>query len=424
MSASLWSIWNTVARLGLARPTVAELALLILLGAALLTLRAFRENYLKVWVLGWAAFVTSRLAEHCFAAKIPAPFDLVAIQTTFLLAVGLLAGAVLLYTRGRDLIVPLMVITPILVGFGGARVLLWPDSLPLRVALEVSYRIILLTASVALLRARRGRWESSAWLLALFLPLLHLSWSPFTDGVPEAAFLAAEIALGMSMLLVAFDESRTRTRRLYAVQAITNSMVSAQQYGNVVQSALEELKRLTRVRAAWFRLVEGGHLVATHAVGLSSEFLRDAGFAEINDDIQKLLAQPGPQITTRDNAGPEPEACLAIEKIRQLVMVPVMGNKSPIGLLLLGGSGSRQWTPEELEFLQACAKQLAISVENFRLLEQNLRSQRQWINTFDSIHDIILAHDADYRIIKANQVLLEQLGQAAADVVGSSCEST
>jgi hypothetical protein len=65
------------------------------------------------------------------------------------LAVGLLAGAVLLYTRVRDLIVPLMVITPILVGFAGARVLLWPDSLPLRVAVEVGYRIILLTAAIA-----------------------------------------------------------------------------------------------------------------------------------------------------------------------------------------------------------------------------------------------------------------------------------
>ena len=31
------------------------------------------------------------------------------------------------------------------------------------------------------------------------------------------------------------------------------------------------------------------------------------------------------------------------------------------------------------------------------------------MNTFDSIHDIILAHDADYGIIKANQVLLEHL---------------
>jgi two-component system NtrC family sensor kinase len=423
MSASLLSLWNTVARLGLARPTPAELALLILLGASLLALRAFRENYFKVWILGWTAFVASRLAEHCFAAKMPAPFDLVAVQATFMLAVGLLAGAVLLYTRSRDLILPLTVITPVLVGFAGVRILLWPDSLPLRVAVEVGYRIILLTASIALLRARRGRWEPSAWLLALSLPFLHLSWSPFTDRVPAAAFLAAEITLSLSMLLVVLEEARTRTRRLRAVQAITASIATAQQYGNVVQSAVEELQRLIPVKAAWFRLVEGGHLVATHAVGLSADFLRDAGFAEINEDIQKLLAQLAPQVTTRAAAAPEPEASLATEKIRQLVIVPVAGNKSPIGLLMLGSSRSREWTPEELEFLRSCAKQLAVAVENFRLLEQVLRSQRQWINTFDSIHDIILAHDADYRIIKANQVLLEHLGQAAADVVGSSCDS-
>ena len=233
-----------------------------------------------------------------------------AVQASFVLAVGLLAGAVLLYTRTRDLIVPLMVITPVLVGFAGARVLLWPDSLPLRVAVEVGYRIILLTASIALLRARRGRWEPSAWLLALCLPLLHLSWSPFTDRVPAAAFLAAEIALGMTMLLVVLDEARSRARRLRAVQAITSSIASAQQYGNVVQSAVEELQRLTRVKASWFRLLEGGHLVATHAVGLSPDFLRDAGFAEINDDISKLLEKPGPQVTTRNAAGPEPVECL------------------------------------------------------------------------------------------------------------------
>ncbi len=424
MSASFWSLWNTVARLGLTKPTAAELALLILLGASLLALRAFRETYLKVWVLGWAALVVSRLAEHCFAARIPAPFDAVAVQATFVLAVGLLAGAALLYTRGQDLIVSLMVITPILVGFGGARILLWPDSLPLRVAVEVGYRLILLTAAIALLSARRGRWEPSTWLLALCLPTLHIPWPPFTDRVPAAASLAAEIALGLSMLLVVFDEARARSRRLRTMQAITSSMASAQQYGNVVQSAIEELQSLTRVRATWFRLLEGGHLVATHAVGLTSDFLRDAGFAEINDDVQKLLAQTGAQVTTRNAAGPEPQECLKAEKIRQVVMVPVVGNKAPVGLLLLGNSGSRRWTTEELDFLQACAKQLAVAVENFRLLEQVLRSQRQWINTFDSIHDIILAHDADYRIIKANQVLLEHLGKAAADVVGSSCEST
>ncbi len=423
MSAALWSIWNTAARLGIAKPSAAELSLLILLGASLLALRSFRENYLKLWILGWACLVTSRLAEHCFASKIPAPFDLVVVQTTFVVAAGLLAGAVLLYIRGRDLLVPMMVITPILAGFAGARVLLWPDSLPLRMALELGYRIILLTAAVALVRARRRRWDASAWLLALCLPTLHLSWSSFTDSVPQGAYLGAEITLGLSMLLVVFDEARARTRRLRAVQTITESIASAQQYGNVVQCAVEELRRLTRVRAVWFRLLEGGNLVATHAVGLSSDFLRDAGFHPANEKTSKLLEHAAAEVSKPNASGQEPPECLVDEKIRQLVTVPVIGNKAPVGLLMLGSSGSRQWTLEELEFLQASAKQLAVAVENFRLLEQVLRSQRQWMNTFDSVHDIILAHDADFRIIKANQVLLEQLGKAAADVIGSSCES-
>ncbi len=423
MSASLWSILNSVARLGVAKPTAAELALLILLGASLLALRAFRENYLKIWIVGWAALTVSRLAEHSFAGRIPAPFDQVAVQASFMLAVGLLAGAVLLYTRGRDLIVPLMVITPVLVGFSGARVLVWPDSPPLRLAVEVAYRIILLTASIALLRARRGRWEPSAWLLALCLLTLHLSWSPITDRVPAAAFVTAEVALGMAMLLVVFDEARTRTKRLAVVQALTGNIVSAQQYGNMVQSAVEELQRLTKVRACWFRLLEGGHLIATHAVGVSPDFLRDAGFADVNEDLSKLLEKPEPRVTKRDAAALEAIETLETEKIRQVVMLPVVGKKAPIGLLLLGNSGNRSWTTDELDFLQTCALQLAIAVENFRLLEQILRSQRQWMNTFDSIHDIILAHDADFRIVKANQVLLGQLGKAPADVMGTTCEA-
>ena len=76
-----------------------------------------------------------------------------------------------------------------------------------------------------------------------------------------------------------------------------------------------------------------------------------------------------------------------------------------------------------MEFLETCGRQLGIAIENFRLLEQALRSQRQWRNTFDSVHDIILAHDADFRIIKANQILLEQVELASADVIGSTCES-
>ena len=75
--------------------------------------------------------------------------------------------------------------------------------------------------------------------------------------------------------------------------------------------------------------------------------------------------------------------------IRHVVLLPVVGKKSVIGMLSLGYSRSRRHTREELEFLETAAQALGIAAENLRLLEQVLRSQRQWMNTFDSIQDLI-----------------------------------
>ncbi len=191
----------------------------------------------------------------------------------------------------------------------------------------------------------------------------------------------------------------------------------------MMDKSLEELQRLTKSKAAWFRLIEGGHLVATHAVGVSQEFLREMGIAELTDNVSQTLAQGTVQIPKKGEPTLEDEQLLKSEKLLHLVIVPVLGKKAPIGLILLGGPHGRKQTAEELDFLEMCGRQLGIAVENFRLLEQVLRSQRQWRNTFDSVHDIILAHDADFRIIKANQILLEQLEKSAADVIGSTCES-
>ena len=318
--------------------------------------------------------------------------------------------AVFVYIRERNLLAPLAAVTLSTAGFAVARVLLWPDSLPLRVALEVSYRIILLTAAIALLRARRGRREMASWMLAAFLLAQHLNWPPFTNQVPAGVFAAVDIALGVSILLVVFQEACARNQRLNVMRALTESIVLAQQQGGMMDKALEELLRLTRCKAAWFRLIEGGHLVATHAVGVSAEFLREVGIAEMTANVSQTLEQGKPEPIRRGDTSPEDEHLLKSEKIQNLLMVPVLGKKAPIGLLILGSARERKLTAEEVEFLETCGRQLGIAVENFRLLEQVLRSQRQWRNTFDSVHDIILAHDADFRIIKANQDLARAIG--------------
>jgi PAS domain S-box-containing protein len=424
MNVSIWSFWNTTAQPALAGLKAGEWALVIVLGALLVVLSVLRERYLFVWTAGWALLVSSRFAGlHGVALGIPQRYVPAVEQAAFVAAMGLFAGGVFVYVRARNLLAPVAAITVSVAGFAVARVLLWPSSLPLRVALEVSYLIILLTAAIALLGARRGRAELGAWLLAACLLVQHLSWPPYTSQVPAGIFVAADVLLGLSMLLIVFGEARARGRRLQVLRALTESIVLAQQQGGMMDDALGELQRLTRSKAAWFRLIEGGNLVATHAVGVSQDFLREAGFAELTESVSQMLERGKAVKAHRAGATPEDAGLLKSEKVQFVVMVPVLGKKSAIGLLVLGSSRARKLTAEELEFLETCGRHLGIAIENFRLLEQTLRSQRQWRNTFDSVHDIILAHDADFRIIKANQTLLEQIEMASADVIGSTCES-
>jgi two-component system NtrC family sensor kinase len=424
MTASLWSFWNTVAQPAIARLKPGECALLIVLAASLLVLCAFRERYLAVWTAAWTLLLSSRFVGTFGAAtQIPARYLPAVEQAAFVIAIGLFAGAVLVYIRERNLLAPLTAVTACTAVFAVARILLWPDSLPWRVALEVAYRIILLTTAIALLRARRGRREPVSWMLAALLLVPHLDWPPFTSQLPAGVFAVAECLLAISMLLFVFREARARAQRLVVLRSLTDSIVLAQQQGGMMEKALEALQQLTKSKAAWFRLIEGGHLVATHAVGVSQDFLREVGIAELSESVSQMLEKGQPVALRRDEASPEDQHLLRSEKIRHLLMVPVLGKKSPIGLLILGTAAQRKLTAEESEFLETCGRQLGIAIENFRLLEQVLRSQRQWRNTFDSVHDIILAHDAEFRIIKANQILLEQLEQSSADVIGSTCES-
>src|ERR1035438_4644022 len=361
MNDSLWSFWHSTAQPALAGLKAGEWAVLLVLAASLLVLAALRERYLLVWTAGWALLAGSRLASlHGAAMRIPGRYVPAVEQAAFVVAMGLFAGAIFVYIRGRDLLAPLAAITVCVAAFAVARVLLWPDSLPLRVALEVSYLIILLTGAIALLSARRGRWELGPWLLAMCLLTQHLNLPPFTSQVPPSIVVMADALLGLSMLLVVFGEARARGRRLKVLRALTESIVLAQQQGGMMEEALWEWRRSTRSKAAWFRLIEGGNLVATHAVGVSPDFLREASCAELTESVSQILERGKPAKAHRIGGSPEDAGLLKSEKLQYVVMVPVLGKKSPVGLLFLGSAGTRKLTAEEMEFLETCGRQLGI----------------------------------------------------------------
>ena len=160
----------------------------------------------------------------------------------------------------------------------------------------------------------------------------------------------------------------------------------------------------------------------THQIGVSPDFVKASGLLSMDPVIEKALGEAKPTVVKASDTMPAVQAYLEDEGFQHIVLVPVQGKKATVGTLALGKAHAFAYTPDDLTFLQTSANQLGMAVENLRLLEQVSRSQRQWMNTFDSIQDAILAHDPEFVITKANQALLQHLPESAEDVVGSKCE--
>jgi two-component system NtrC family sensor kinase len=282
--------------------------------------------------------------------------------------------------------------------------------------------MITVVAALQLLRYTWARWAAGPWLLAGTLVLLHLKHSWFDRHFLSAMDLPIDVLLGVSMLMIVFDESRLRTLRLGVINNLATAIAQAQDANSMLQAALQELKHLMRARAAWFRVLEGERMVMTQHVGLSLEFLKEHKFREIDEVLTRILHTGEPYVHRVRTADSATAGALRKQGFEHLLLVPVKGRKAVIGVLALAGGTHRYYSADDFAFLKSTANQLGIAAENLRLFGQIRRSQREWISTFDSMEDFILVHDSQNRIMKVNRALLRRLGRSPGEVIQRSCE--
>jgi PAS domain S-box-containing protein len=421
MNSSALLAWYAFVDLPVPRFVAVESAALVILAAGLLVFRTFRERYLLIWILGWLAYFVSSWTIHHPGGDATSRSVVAVSQSQFVLALCLFSAAVFVYCHARKVLLPLLAFSLAVIGYAAVRALWWPDSFALRVVLEVSYRLITFGAALQLIRFRWARWEIGPWMLSLCLLAVHLDWDPLTTRLPPGFSLGVDLLFGLSMLLIVFDDSRMRVRRLGVLNALSTTITRSQQHGPMTETALEELKTLMGAKAAWFRLLDGEKLVLSTQIGLSQDYLRDRGSIPIDESLKGMLSESVPMVIETSTAADTSRPHLKRERFHHVLMLPVLGKKSVIGTLSLGSRHRFSYTPDDMEFLVTSAHQLGLAVENLRLVEQILRSHRQWANTFDSIQDLVLVHDAAFLVMKANMALLQRLGQAPADVIGQSC---
>jgi PAS domain S-box-containing protein len=402
--------------------TPSAFAALIMLAASLLIFRTFRERYLLVWIFGWVVYLAARTAGSGGMAVLPLRYSQAVSETGFVLAVSIFAAAILLSVNARRALLVVLFVGSLAVSAAAVQAVLWPGQVILRASLEVLYRFITFGSAFYLLASIRGKWRMGPILLALSLMTLHLDWGPLANHPAPGIDLFIDLTFGLSMLMVVLDQYRDRTLRLAAVTALTSSIARAQHPGAMLLSTLDELVRLMNAKAGWFRLLENGSLRLVQQVGVSETFAQNSQITTLDEATEKILHTGWPVAQRAATLHPSLRGPALAEGFHHILLVPIRGKKTILGTLSLASKRARSYSREELEFLSTSANQLGIAAENLRLREQIVRSQRQWLNTFDSIEDMILLHDANHKILKVNRALMRRLKLRPAEMVGKLCE--
>ena len=414
--------WLTGLELLVPQLTPSAFAALIMLAASLLVFRTFRERYLLVWIVGWMVYLVAHTAGSGGIAGLAPRYSEAIAETGFVLAVSIFAAAILISVNAKRALLVVLFVGSLAVSAAAVQALFLPGQVAMRAALEVLYRVITFGAAIYLLASIRGKWRIGPVALAVSLMALHLDWGPLAGHPAPGADLFIDLLFGLSMLMVVLDQYRDRTLRLAAVTALTSSIARAQHPGTMLLSTLEELVRLMNAKGGWFRLLEGGSLRLVQQVGVSDEFVRTSAVITLDEATEKILHSGWPVAQRIASLHPSLRGSALAEGFHHILLVPIRGKKTILGTLSLASARPRSYSREELEFLATSANQLGIAAENLRLREQIVRSQRQWLNTFDSIEDMILLHDANHKILKVNRALMKRLKLRPAEMVGHLCE--
>jgi two-component system NtrC family sensor kinase len=394
--------------------------LLILLAGAVLLYSSFREKYLLPWIGGWTCLFLAKVllaVESGHSLRLLAPFSL----ACFMLGLGLMVTAVIFYVSQKKLILSLAVMLTVALILA-LTYTLWLPYPAFRIVAQGLCWGAKTLASVQLVRFAWGRRTVGRWLLAIMFLLLHLDVAQTHHRLMAYDFLV-DLFLGIGMMTVVLEDSRAQIQRLDALNTITHQISDSRDFESILGVILDELRRITRAKAAWFRILQGDDLIMAGRCGLSEGFVQKAASIDIRNSVSSVAMREGDVYVVRSaETPPGLRENLAAEGIHHLLLVPVTGKNSTIGMFVLGVAHFRAYTGREKKFLKAAAKQIGLAAENSTLLKQVVQSRNELASTFNSIPDCILVHDEEYRILRANGALLDRLQRSRPEVVQHLCE--
>ena len=294
--------------------------------------------------------------------------------------------------------------------------------------------VLYLTAGWILWRSQ-GKHKGIGWKLLAAILILHgfhtsdrPEWATQELVVFRTAFQGMlGISIGVGMTVLVLESARMRTedlneklRRMALITAAATQSLS-------VQDALESvLLHVVESLGASHGIVflsgsrnDPGSLVAKASVGFGEPALKLC--ARVPADapwVRKVLQQQDPFISYGDSGDSMLDRWIETEGLEALLLVSIPGKAAEIGILAIASARRRTFQSDESRFVVNVANLLGLTVQNVTLFENAATSRKQWLDTFDSIDDLIVVHSPEGKILRANRAMADHVGFEPAALIG------
>ncbi|MCX7913597.1 MAG: PAS domain S-box protein [Thermodesulfovibrionales bacterium] len=103
-------------------------------------------------------------------------------------------------------------------------------------------------------------------------------------------------------------------------------------------------------------------------------------------------------------------------------LVPLIYKDKPIGVLWVDNLfSSRPISDHDIDFLRSFTDQMAASIENARLFQRVIDTEKEMENIFESISDMLYLSSSDYTIKRINKAVVQKIGKKPEEIIGKKC---
>jgi PAS domain S-box-containing protein len=409
-------------------------AALVLLILYVLLAAGYPARFFRWWLCGWMFYILAAALQ--FSRFWNRALGVGALGAAASVLAAAFFFATVLEGRGEGnrlrYLWPLAVLAPLVFAIVARRSLiaaLWCESLT-----ESS---LLVVAGVLLWRWQTTQRRGVGWKLlsgSLLVCGLHGADQPAWSLQSIALFRFSMhtifgITLGVAMAVVVLEAARARTEdlneKLKGLALITAEATQSLRVSETLEAVLRHVtKSLGASHGAVFLWnAESGSdsLILKASSGFSTSF-RSVNSRVLSSEpwVQQALEKSPRVISRRVFGAAKVPAWLYDENLAAVVVVSIAMKDKPFGLLCIGSARANAFEGDEVEFLANVADLLGLAVWNASLIEEAGVSRHQWLDTFNSIEDLIFVHAGDGRIVRANRALAWHFGLDADLIEGQS----